>query len=348
MSHPQSVRFREQAQGCRNLGSHMYDGLLRRVADDLDAGGPSVAVLAGHEDDPGPSGLALRLAGSVHRLVLERRAGALAAFYPTVGGTWDLDTGWPVFRELLAEQPEAVREWLDRPPQTNEVGRAAALMTGLLDADRHRALPVRLFEIGSSGGLNLLFDRFRYVWPGGSLGADDSPVVLEPAWADAAPKGAVPRVVERLGSDLMPLDVRSADGRLALTAYVWPDQVARVERLRGALRLASETSYDVRRQPAGDFVDAMTLRPGSTTVLWHSVMWQYVPRPEQDRILARLEQLGSAADEDSPLVHLYAEPTRRTPDSPHEFLVCAHRWPGGGERRVLGTMAPHGLPVTVE
>ena len=55
MSHPQSVRFREQAQGCRNLGSHMYDGLLRCVADDLDAGGPSVVVLAGHEDDPGPS-----------------------------------------------------------------------------------------------------------------------------------------------------------------------------------------------------------------------------------------------------------------------------------------------------
>jgi hypothetical protein len=348
MSHPQTERFREQARGCRNLGSPMYDELLRRVADDLDAGGPSVAVLAGHEDDPGPSGLALRLAGSVHRLVLERRAGALAAYYPTVGGTWDLDAGWPVFRQVLAEQADEVREWLDRPPQTNEVGRATALMTGLLDADRYRALPVRLFEIGSSGGLNLLFDRFRFDWPGGSLGAGASPVLLDPAWADAAPRGPVPQVVERLGSDVMPQDVRSPDGRLALTAYVWPDQLARFERLRGALRLASETPYDVRRQPAGDFVAELTLRPGTTTVLWHSVMWQYVPRAEQERILARLEGLGSTADEDAPLVHLYAEPTRRTPDAQHEFLVCAHRWPGGGARRVLGTMAPHGLPVTVE
>jgi hypothetical protein len=348
VSHPQSQRFREQARGCGNLGSPMYDGLLRRVADDLDAGGPAVAVLSGHEDDPGPSGLALRLAGSVHRLVLERRAGALAACYPTVGGTWDLDTGWSVFRDLLAEQPEAVREWLDRPPQTNEVGRATALLTGLLDVDRQQTLPVRLFEIGSSGGLNLLFDRFRYLWPGGSLGADDSPVVLDPAWAAAAPAGVVPHVAERLGSDVMPLDARSTEGRLALTAYIWPDQVARFERLRGALRLASETPYDVRRQAAGDFVEEMSLLPGTTTVLWHSVMWQYLPRGEQDRILGRLEQLGSTADEDTPLVHLYAEPMRRTPGSAHEFLVCAHRWPGGGERRVLGTMAPHGPPVTLE
>jgi hypothetical protein len=280
--------------------------------------------------------------------VLEGRAGTLAAFYPTVGGTWDVDTGWPAFRELLAEQPEAVAEWLDRPPQTNEVGRASALMTGLLDAVRHRPLPVRLCEIGSSGGLNLLADRFRYVWSGGSLGPDDSPVVLAPAWAGPGPEGEAPLLVERLGSDVLPVDVRSLDGRLALTAYVWPDQVGRFERLRGAFRLASATPYDVVLQSAGDFVDALTLRPGTTTVLWHSVMWQYVPRPEQDRILTRLEELGATADEDSPLVHLYAEPTRRTPGGRHEFLVCAHRWPGGGERRVLGTMAPHGLPVTLE
>jgi hypothetical protein len=348
MSHPQAVRFREQARGCRNLGSRMYDELLRRVADDLDAGGPAVAVLAGHEEDPGPSGLALRLLGSVHRLVLERRAGALAAYYPTVGGSWDLDAAWPVFRGLLAAQPEAVREWLDPPPQTNEVGRATALMTGLLDAGRQRPLPVRLFEIGSSGGLNLLFDQFRYAGPGGSLGPDASPVVLDPAWSGAPPAGVVPQVVERLGSDVMPIDVRSTEGRLALTAYVWPDQVARFERLRGAFALASATPYDVRKEGAGDFVDAMSLRPGTRTVLWHSVMWQYLPREEQERILARLDHLGSTAGDASPLVHLSAEPTRRTPDSPHEFLVCAHHWPGDGERRILGTMAPHGLPVTVE
>ncbi len=64
--------------------------------------------------------------------MLERRAGELAAYYPSVGGTWEPDAGTEAFLRLLVEQGDAVREWLDRPPQTNEVGRATALMGGLL------------------------------------------------------------------------------------------------------------------------------------------------------------------------------------------------------------------------
>jgi len=348
MTHPQSSHVREQALGCLHLGSRMYGDLLVRLADDLDAGGPSVAVLRGHEHDPGPSGLALRLLGSVHRLVLERRAGALAAFYPSVGGTWDTE-GWPVFRQLLADQPDAVREWLDRPPQTNEVGRAAALTAGLLELGTRFPLPVRLAEIGSSGGLNLLVDRFRYVDRDGSVGPEESPVVLDPAWTGRpVPSRVLPSIVERWGSDLRPIEVRSTEGRLALTAYVWPDQVHRLERLRGAFALAERTPYVVRRQSAADFVDELTLRPGVLTVLWHSVMWQYVPQPQQARVTARLEELGRAASEDTPLVHLYAEPSRRTPGEEHRFWVSAQTWPGPGDPVVLGRMAPHGLPVTWE
>jgi hypothetical protein len=329
----------------------MYGELLSLVADDLAAGGPAAEVLRGHEDDPGPSGLALRLAGSVHRLVLERQAGALAAFYPTVGGTWDAVSGWPAFRDLLVQAPDRVREWLDRPPQTNEVGRASALMGGLLQLRRRHDRPVRLFEIGSSAGLNLLADRFRYVGPDGSVGPADSPVVLDPAWAGEVPHAEPPEIVERLGSDVMPLDVRTAEGRLALTAYVWPDQVQRFERLRGALELAARTPYEVRRASAADFVTSMEVRPGAVTVLWHSVMWQYLPASEQEQVTARLEELGRSVTGDSPLAHLYLEPVRRTPESAHEFLVCLHTWAGepeDGARRVLGHSAAHGLPTTWE
>ena len=164
----------------------MYAELLDRLADDIEAGGPTAEILQGHEDDPGPSALALRLLGSVHRLVLERRAGALAAFYPSVGGTWEADEGAAAFLALLDSEPDAVREWLDRPPQTNEVGRAAALMGGLLHLPDCHQGSLRLFEIGSSGGLNLLADRFEYVDDSGRrFGAKRSSVRLEPAWSAA-------------------------------------------------------------------------------------------------------------------------------------------------------------------
>lgn len=177
---------RRQAEACNSLGSPMYAHLLHQIAVAVEAGeghGEILAtVLAGHEDDPGPSALALRLLGSVHRLVLERRAGALATFYPSVGGTWEPLAGWRAFLHLLADQPDAVREWLDRPPQTNEVGRSAALLGGLLHLER--ALPLRLMEIGASGGLNLICDRYGYIPERGlPVGPTESTApVLRGAW----------------------------------------------------------------------------------------------------------------------------------------------------------------------
>ncbi|MDN5852195.1 MAG: DUF2332 domain-containing protein, partial [Actinomycetia bacterium] len=99
-----SADFRQQADACARLGSPMYAQLLGRLADDIDAGGPTSRLLAGHEYDPGPSALALRFAGGLHRLVLAGQAGELAPYYPSVGGTWDLDAAWPHVRNVLGER----------------------------------------------------------------------------------------------------------------------------------------------------------------------------------------------------------------------------------------------------
>jgi hypothetical protein len=350
--------FRVQAEACRRLGSPMYGELLDRLVDDIDGGGPSRDVLAGHEDDPGPSALALRLLGSVHRLVLRSTshdrpdgddpAAELAAHYPSVGGTWDLDAAWPVFRRLLADRPDAVREWLDRPPQTNEVGRAAALMGGLLHLDgRQRGLPVRLLEIGASGGLNLLADRFCYHDGSGPVQGDPhSAVQLVDAWRGRSlqPWPGL-TVVERSGCDPMPVDVTSDEGALTLTAYVWPDQPARLDRLRGAVRLAAEQPVAVRRQPASDFLAGVEPRQGATTVLWHSVMWQYLPADEKQAVETRIQELAAAATDEAPVVRLSLEPTRTQEGDRHEFLVAMQVWPAG-DHRVVGVAEPHGLPTT--
>jgi hypothetical protein len=326
----------------------MYGELLERLADDLEAGGPTAEVLRGHEDDPGPSGLALRLAGSLHRLVLSGAADELAPYYPTVGGVWSTE-GVDAVLDFLSRRPEDVRPLLDQPPQTNEVGRSAALLGGLLRSVRRHPLPVRLFEIGASAGLNLLADRFRYLGDEGAAWGDpESPVVLERAWRGAAlPWTEQVAVVERGGCDVSPVDVTTEDGRLTLASYVWPDMTARSERLAGAVQVARREPVEVVRAGAASYVEDLGLADGHLTVLWHSVMFQYVPRDQQERVTARLERLGAEAREDRPLVHLFAEPTRRTAQDRHRFWVVAQTWPGG-TREYWGHMAPHGLPVTWE
>ena len=115
----------------------------------------------------------------------------LAAFYPSVGGTWDPVLGWEAFAQVLESRSGEVRSLLTQPPQTNEVGRAAALYGGLLQLVQAVPLPVRLFEIGASAGLNLRADHFRYLADGTSYGAVDSPVVFDAAWSGRRVEPAV-------------------------------------------------------------------------------------------------------------------------------------------------------------
>lgn len=342
-------RLREQAGYCRDLGSPFYEVLLEKVADDVVAGGPSLALLAPHVDDPGPSALGLRLLGSVHALVLAGRAPGPARHYPSVGGDDDAEAAWTAVRALLADYPDAVRERLDSPPQTNEVGRAAALWGGVLQvlASLPAPLPVRLWELGSSGGLNLRADRFSYTAADGpGWGPPDAGVDLDEAWT-TTPAGlpSSVEVVERVGVDVLPVDPTTTDGALTLQAYVWPDQSERLARLRAAIDVARVVPADVRTGTTLDLVSDLAPREGTLTVLWHSVMWQYVPRDEQREVLAELERAGVAATSSAPLAHVRFEPRRPAPDAAFEFAVTVRTWPGGFER-VLGTAPPHGVPVT--
>lgn len=339
--------IRQQAAACGQLGSPLYRDLLDRMATDVAAGGPAADVLAGHEDDPGPSALALRLTGTVHRLVLAGEAPALAVHYPSAGGSPGAPAEvWAAFRAVLEEHRVAVRRGLDQPPQTNEVGRAAALLGGLLHVAARFDQPVRLLELGASGGLNLRADRFRYERVDGpGWGPPDSPVVLRDAWhGPSPPLHAALRVVERTGADIEPLDPATPEGALTLLSYVWPDQRERLDRLRGALAVAADVPAAVVRASARAAVDSLDLADGRTTVVWHSVMWHYLEEGERAAVLRRLDELGGAATQDRPLAHLAMEPRRSSRAAPHEFALTLRTWPGEGEV-VLGFAQAHGPPV---
>lgn len=346
--------LRQQADACGVIGSVLYQTLLHRAADDLLADGPTSRVLEGHLEDPGPSALALRMMGGVHALVLTGRVPDLARHYPS-SPTYDSATGnpadvWPDFVAVLDHHRDDVREWLLRPPQTNEVGRGAALVGGLLHVAAEAQLPIRLVEVGASGGLNLRADRFRIDGEAGHYGDVGSPVNLGRAWLGVPPPAGGLEIVERYGGDLDPVDVSTEAGRLLLAAYLWPDQVERVRRLRGAFELADQLPATVRRESAEQTLARTDLAEGAWTVVWHSVFRQYLPAEVQREVTARIEALGSQATASKRLAHLMLEPMRGTEwgrSSDFEFLVTLQTWPGG-ERRVLATAAPHGVPTTWE
>ncbi|MGE2813955.1 DUF2332 domain-containing protein [Mycobacterium heidelbergense] len=336
--------LREQGRFCGASGSPMYDELFELVAADVEAGAVFASILSGHEDDPSRAAVPLRLLGGLHRLVLDGRAAALRRWYPSTGGTWDAGPAWPAITRVADDHADVLRDALAQPPQTNEVGRSAALIGGLLRLDRGFGLPVRLFEIGSSAGLNLRADRYHYRYADGRWGPAYSPVTIDDAWRGRLPPDGTVRIVERHGYDIAPVDVTGADGELTALSYVWPDQAARLDRLRGAIAVAREVPARLHRRRAGDAVADVTLADGALTVLWHSITWQYLAADERAAIRDGVDALGAQATASAPFAHLTLEPARDGPGTPIRFLVRARRWPGG-ELEILGECHPHGPPV---
>ena len=334
--------MRSQADYCRASGSPLTANLLEGAADELRSGGAVQQLLVPLEDDPPDSHPDLRFAGALHRLVLEGRAPALAAHYPSVGGVpGDV---WPAARRTVEEHLAALHPLVRRPVQTNEVGRSSALLGGLLHVVARTGLPVRLLEVGASGGLNLHVDRYRHeVARATVLGDPASPVVLDAPWQGTAPPYDAPlQIVERLGGDPDPLDPGRTQDRRTLLSYVWADQRARLERLRSALQVAAATGVRVRRATASELL-AQELHPrsGTATVVWHSVVWQYLPPDERERILAAVEGAGRRATAAAPVAHLSMEPEHGDHGG---FVLRLRTWPGD-EGRLLADAHGHGPPV---
>ena len=333
-------RLRHQAVWCARLGSPLYAEILERAAQDVDAGGPVADVLAGHGDDPARSVLALRLAGAVHRIVLRGDAPELARHYPSAGGEGRPEDAWPAFRAAVAEHADEIRARLDDTVQTNEVRRSGALLGGFLSVARETGLPLRLFELGASGGLNLRWDRYRYETPVGAWGDPRSRVRIGEFLTDGAlPLEVRTEVVERRGVDANPLDPATPEGRLELTAYVWPDQTERLALLRAAFEIAEEVPARVERGDAADWIErALGLARGRATVVFHSIFVQYVERPARVRIRQTIEAAGRHATDSAPLAWLRMEPAGAVAE------VRLTAWPGG-EERLLGTSGFHGGDV---
>ncbi len=277
-----------QRIGCEMGGSALYASVLERVAADVASAGACAEVLAPYASAPPGDAVVLRLLAAVHELVLAGRTPDLAAHYPSAGGTPGDDVG-DVFVATVAAHLDEVRVGIERPNQTNEVGRSAVLLGGLLEVASW-GLPLRLLEVGASGGLNLNLDRYRYVDRGWAWGPDDAGVRFEQPWDGPLrpPLDAPLSVAARRGCDLRPLDVGSSDDRRRLRALLWPDQPDRRARLDAAIDIARAAPRRRRPGRRRDVAGGAAGRPGGGhdhrgAALRHGP----VPRPRRSRGVGR-------------------------------------------------------------
>jgi len=344
--------LRHQAAACAYLDSRFYDALLTNMAADAARGGGAAQLLEPYAANLVDDAYALRVMGGIHFRVLRGGAPALAAHYPSTGGDADADAAWPAFRALLDDPPPELVDALRRPPQTNEVGRSASLVGGFLAVADEFGLPLRVLELGSSAGLNLQFDRYRYEQGAAGCGPAHSPVRFADLWSEVPPPfGAPLRVAERRGCDRDPIDAADPDDRLRLLSYVWPDVTARFERTHAALELAAADPPSVDRADAAAWIAEQLPgpTPGRATVVFHSIVWQYLDDATAARVRGTVEAAGAAATRDAPVAWLRLEPDDtwraegRPPPSHAELRLRV--WPGGDDRH-LADASFHTGPLT--
>jgi hypothetical protein len=324
--------FRGQAAASDTLESPFTARLCRALADILDRNTLTGTRTLDWPGDPRVDALSLRLCGGLHAIVLSGDDALLAAAYPPDAA--DEETLRRVLPGAIARNDLRLATSLAGAPQTNEIARSGMLLPGLLLIARETGLPLALHEIGSSAGLNLLFDRFHYRYGEVEWGDPASAVRLQPELRGAAiPMDGVANVVSRKGSDIAPIYVKDSAGRLRLRSYIWPDQTARLERLGAAMALAAATPFELERTDAAAFVakNLAARSPGSAFVLFHTIMWQYMPRATKDAILAALQEAGEKATADAPIARLRMEPR----DPANNWAVLSLTlWPGGETRRL--------------
>lgn len=363
---PLPEQFRLFAQGAARDGATTYDVICRGIADD-----PEILALLG--EAPVAQRRPNLLLAAVHFLLLGGATGALADHYDTVrslagreeappGAVADLVGDFKDF--VMVHRAELLALIAVRSTQTNEVGRCTALFPalGAIAAGYPEGQPLWLLDLGTSAGLNLLFDSYAYTYRQRSDGA-----ILEAGRRGAIvhlecavrgelgdlPPMVLPPIAGRTGIDALPIDPTSEDGAHWLLACLWPDNLPRFDRLRSALATARSTA-DPPTVYRGDIIDALPgvvegIDTDGPLVVFHSWVAAYLSPERQTQLVETVRALARTR----PLHYLYAEapietPGLPTPPSPspsstsHLVTAVVHAPPDGSPPLRLADMHHHG------
>jgi hypothetical protein len=341
---PGAVRtaFANQVAYCRANDARVTARVVAALATLLDDPASEFALrIAGWEGAPLADALPLRAAGGLHALHLSGIADELAPIYADAEDINDA----AIVAGTVHRHEAALLPWLDGPPQTNEAGRSSNFIAAMLWlADQGLPPLFDCLEIGSSAGINLMIDRYHYDLGGVQVGPRPGAMAFAPDWRGNHPPIHDIAFAGLKGCDVAPVDLTDPAQALRLKAYIWPEHHIRFARMKAAIAAATEEPPQLIRANAADFVESELARPqteGTTRVLMHSIVWQYVPADQQARVTAAIEAAGARATAGRPLAWIALEANRTV----HHHELVVRYWPDGAAPRMLGRSHAHGAWV---
>lgn len=298
-----SARFKRFAlTECRG-SSGLYEYLSLRIAEDEEL---LSLTLITRQGQPIPN----MFFASVHYLLLSGTDHPLKEFYRSIVDNPRIaEESFPFFKDFCTTYHDEIILLLkNKLVQTNEVRRCTYLYPSFSFIYQSIKKPLSIIEIGTSSGLNLLWDQYKYSYNDNDeiYGNIDSKVHITSEIRGGNTPTLLknsPPIEMRIGVDLQIVDISKADQYTWMKALIWPEQT---ERLR-LFEQASSSMNKIHSQLIEG--DGVALLPSlaedvpkhSALCIYHTHVANQMPKQIKEDLLKTVEELGKMRD----VFHLY-------------------------------------------
>lgn len=249
------------------------------------------------------------LFGAVHYLLLKGNEHKLKDYYPSiVVQSKPHKDSFIYFKDFCLINKSEIKKLLQtKLVQTNEVRRCAYLYPVFSFIYEVTKKPLALIEIGTSAGLQLLWDQYSYSYSTnevvGKVGAKLH--ISSELKGDIAPFLHItsPPVSSRTGIDLNIVDVTDEEEFLWLKSLIWPEHKERLEMFEKAASYLKDIPIDLVEGDGvtllRDYVDSVS--NDCTVCIFHTHVANQMPLEKRNLLLSTVESLGKNRD----VFHIY-------------------------------------------
>lgn len=290
------------ASECRG-SSRLYAFLAEQVAHDEE-----LLQLAAHarQDQPIPN----LFFGAIHHLLLQGTSHELRNYYPSISiHPLDAEAAFPAFKDFcLQHQSEIGKLLRTRLVQTNEVRRCAYLYPAFCYIYEKVQRPLALIEIGTSAGLQLLWDRYGYKYDSSEKAYGDPTstlIIRSELQGDRSPSllSQSPPVAAIIGVDLHVVNLLDPEDYRWLRSLIWPEHAERRLMFDQAVQCLKENPAQLIE---GDGVKllpelAANMPQDAALCIFHTHVANQIPQEGKAALLEQIDRLGAQRD----VFHLY-------------------------------------------
>ncbi|MCC3356041.1 DUF2332 domain-containing protein [Bacillus sp. REN16] len=298
----QSNKFRNFAITECKGSSRLYEFLSLKIAEDDD-----LLELASHAREGQPS--SNLIFGAVHYLLLQGMDHPLREFYPSlVKNPRKVEESFLPFKNFcLTFSEEIVQLLKEKLVQTNEVRRCSYLFPAFQSIYDIAKKPLALIEIGTSAGLQLLWDQYSYSYGTDKVyGNKDSALhITAEVRGDKTPnlQDFIPPVAARIGIDLHPIDLRDNENALWLKALIWPEHHERRALFEKAAEYVKANELRLIKGNGVELIrDLSSEIPKEYAVcVFHTHVANQMPSNVRTSLLEQVQRIGAVRE----IFHLY-------------------------------------------